>query len=155
MSLDIHPGAAPDFDEVWSDRIWPSRVDRKQAIIDTAVSDLALYTKIDEDDRSWLVLCLDEAVVNAIVHGNEADPSTDISIGIGRIGQCWVVRIDDLGDGFTADAVPDQDDPSSLMLEHGRGIRLMREWLDQLAWYRNGATIFMARHLAPREPHGI
>ena len=50
-----------------------------------------------------------------------------------------------LAEGFSADALPDFDDPESLLLEHGRGIRIMREWLDDLIYYRGGACAVLTR----------
>ena len=52
------------------------------------------------------------------------------------------------GAGFSAASVPDHEQPQSLMLEHGRGIRIMQEWLDELLYYRNGACAWLSRRRA-------
>lgn len=123
----------------------PSRLDLKPEIIDTLVELLIKEGQISEDERQWLVLVLDEAVVNAMLHGNEGDPRLDIRIRLATQPGGWSLQIDDQGHGFSADAVPNIDDPDSLLLEHGRGIRLMSEWLDSLTYHRGGATILMRR----------
>jgi len=125
----------------------PSCIERKLGLIDEITAVLRLNGLLGPDDEHWLALCLDEALVNAMLHGNEADDTVPVTIQVGRTGNRWQVRIDDQGSGFSADDVPDQDASESLLLEHGRGIRLMREWLDELGYYRNGATIIMGRQI--------
>jgi len=123
----------------------PSRLDLKPELIDTLVELLVGAGQINEDERQWLVLVLDEAVVNAMLHGNEGDPRLDIHVRLATQPDGWSLQIDDQGHGFSADAIPNIDDPESLLLEHGRGIRLMREWLDSLTYHRGGASILMRR----------
>lgn len=138
---------APALDEVWQTWSWPSRLDRKDDMVDALVCALEAHCRFIADDPHWLRLCLDEAMVNAIVHGNEADPGAQVRAAVGRRGDCWVACIEDQGPGFAPCQVPDPEDPDSLLLEHGRGIRLMLEWLDELAFYRGGACSWMARRI--------
>lgn len=144
----VHPGVPPRLDEVWTTWSWPSRLDRKDEMVAAVEAELSRRCVFAEDDPLWLRLCMDEALVNAIVHGNESDPGVMVEVALGRSADCWVVRIDDQGAGFTPAEVPDHEDPDSLLLEHGRGIRLMLEWLDQLAFYRGGSCSWMARRLS-------
>ncbi len=103
-----------------------------------------------EEDLGWLQLCLDEAVMNAMVHGNEADDQESISVVLGRDGDRWVIQVHDRGDGFRLAEIPDPDGADALEREHGRGIHLMREWLDVMAYHRSGATLVMAKDIAVR-----
>lgn len=145
LPLVVLAGPPPEIPRVLWERTIPSRIQLKQEVID-AISQVMLAERlITGDDAHWLALCLDEALVNAILHGNEADETVPVRIQVGIAGDRWVVRIDDQGSGFDPGDVPDQDDSESLLLEHGRGIRLMREWLDALTYHRHGATIVMAR----------
>lgn len=135
----------------WS---WPSRLDVKQQAID-AVADLLVGSGwVEADERSWLVLCLDEAITNAMLHGNEGDPRLPVEVVVADDGRRWHVGISDQGEGFKAASVPDPDDPASLLLEHGRGIRLMRAWLNALTYWRGGATVVMSRKHAAPAPAG-
>ncbi len=153
MTLALVVGAdqAPELQGVLWQRTIPSCIQRKQPVIDEMLAVMRSHHLLEPDDEHWLALCLDEALVNAIMHGNEADDTIPVSIAIGHDHVRWQVRIDDQGEGFTARDVPDQDDSDSLLLEHGRGIRLMCEWLDELRYYRGGATIVMGRRI-PLEP---
>jgi serine/threonine-protein kinase RsbW len=127
------------------DRTWPSRVDLKHEPIDLITECLASAHAITEEDRPWLVLCLDEAIVNAMLHGNEGDPSLNVRIAVAVADGRWSVLVADQGHGFTHAAIPDPEDPSSLLLEHGRGIRIMNEWLDELTYFQGGSAVLMAR----------
>jgi serine/threonine-protein kinase RsbW len=130
---------------VWSREI-PSSLELKQEIMDALTAEMLQRGCISDEDQHWLCLCLDEALVNAILHGNEGDETMPVRIQLGVDGDRWILRIDDQGQGFVPDDdVPDPEDSDSLLLEHGRGIRLMREWLDELTYYRGGASLVMAR----------
>jgi serine/threonine-protein kinase RsbW len=146
--LKIRIGPWRPSGELLLHRAYPSRLDLKQQIIDLLCDLCVAHRWITEEDRPWLVLCLDEAVTNAMLHGNEGDPRLTIEIAVSADARNWHIAISDRGDGFNADAVPDPDDPESLLLEHGRGIRLMRAWLGSLTYWRRGATVVMSRRRA-------
>jgi serine/threonine-protein kinase RsbW len=154
MSLTILPQSAPDAVEWVFERRLSSQLDLKEELIGEIVQVMGDQNWFTEDDRHWLLLCLDEAIVNAMIHGNEGDPQLFITVrlGLDDIANRWVIIVSDQGVGFSPQDVPDSNDPDSLLLEHGRGILLMNEWLDELTYYDNGSTIFMARsHVSPVE----
>jgi serine/threonine-protein kinase RsbW len=150
MNLRILPGEPPVPATCLHDRAWPSRLDLKQQAMDEVADLLIAGRLVAAEDRHWIYLCLDEAVVNAMLHGNEGDPQLEIRIGVYTDEQRWVVLVSDQGDGFSSDCIPDQSQPESLMLEHGRGIRIMQEWLDELVYYRSGRCAWMSRRRADR-----
>jgi serine/threonine-protein kinase RsbW len=150
--LRILPDPAPWPASPLDDRTWASQVDRKQDVIDAIVGLLDHAGMINDLDRPWLLMCLDEAVVNAMLHGNEGDPAVPIRVAVAVHGDRWQVWIRDQGGGFAASDVPDPEDPASLLLEHGRGIRLMASWLDELVWYDRGSTIAMTRRRSTPTP---
>ncbi len=96
-------------------------------------------------DREWLALCVGEALINAMVHGDEADPDLAVDVVLEADARSWWLRIHDQGDGFTPEAIPSTEDAAALEREHGRGIRLMRSWLDRLAYFDHGATAVLER----------
>ncbi len=144
----IHASAPPEFGTQILARRYPSRVDRKQAMLDELAGALVERCWVAGDDREWLLLCLDEVLVNAMVHGNEGDPALDVEAEIRCDGESWRLTVSDQGGGFSADDVPDPDDSASLLLEHGRGIRIMRAWLDDLSYWCGGACAALTRRCA-------
>ncbi len=148
--LHIHPGEPPENPPVVFERRWPSRIDMKQGILDEVVDLLINSGWVIADDRAWLYLCFDETVVNAMLHGNEGDPRLEIELGVRLDEKRWVVTVSDQGEGFEESHIPDHEDPEALMLEHGRGIRIMQEWLDELTYYRGGSFAWLAKARADR-----
>jgi anti-sigma regulatory factor (Ser/Thr protein kinase) len=134
--------------EVVFRRSWPSRLDAKQEAMDVLAEVMTGAGWVAAEDRSWLVLCLDEAVTNAMLHGNEGDPRLAIDVAVAIDGRRWQLAISDQGPGFSMASIPDPDNPASLLLEHGRGIRLMRAWLGSLTYWRRGATVVLSRRRA-------
>jgi serine/threonine-protein kinase RsbW len=143
--LRILPGPPPALERCMFTRSWPSRIDRKQEIMDVLADQLISRGWVAEADRHWIFLCLDEALVNAMLHGNEGDPALAIEVALLADAVRWALVVSDQGGGFSAASVPDHEQPQSLMLEHGRGILIMQEWLDELVYYRNGACAWLSR----------
>lgn len=156
MSLTIHSGPAPAVEEIALHKKLSSQIDLKDDLIADIIAAMETNGWFKEGDRHWLLLCLDEAIVNAMIHGNEGDPSLEITVQVGHDASTdrWVIVVDDQGEGFTPDSVPDVNDPDSLLLEHGRGILLMTEWLDELTYYNGGSTIYMARACNSHDTEG-
>ena len=149
-SLTIKAEEPPALPPTVFERSWPSRMDLKQEIMDEVVELLIGKGWVAEDDRAWLYLCFDEVVVNAMLHGNEGDPRLEIELTVRVDDLRWVVTVSDQGDGFVEAAIPDESQPESLLLEHGRGIRLMQEWLDELTYYQRGSLAWLSRRRADR-----
>ncbi len=149
--LQVLPGPPPPIGRCLFARSWPSRIDHKQEVLDTLVAELLGRGFITAEEEPWAVLVLDEVVVNAMLHGNEGDPTLSVVISLfaddaGR----WVLTVRDQGQGFDPASLPDPEDPASLLLEHGRGIRIMKEWLAELVYYERGACAWLARQRADR-----
>lgn len=148
MSVQIHHGDPPELAGLVRRLVAPSRLERKETIIAQVMEFFDARNWVLPEDRHWLNLCLDEVVVNAMLHGNEGDPRIPIAVSIYDDDGRWIIRVDDEGEGFDHHDIPDPDHPESLFLEHGRGILIMDEWLDQLHYYRDGATAWLVRHKA-------
>jgi len=100
-----------------------------------------------EDDIFSVRLALEEAVVNAIRHGNKADPSKSIYVNF-RIEQGrLIVNIEDEGAGFDLDSVPDPTAEENLEADHGRGILLMRVYMDEVAYNERGNAVTLTKVL--------
>ena len=146
--LRIENGPAPDAGPFHWRSVWPSRPQDKDAIVACIGAVLAAACPLDDEERQWTRLCLDEAIINAIVHGNEADPSLVVAVRlwIDADARGWTVEIADQGRGFTPQAVPSHPADGTL-LEHGRGVRILLEWLDGVRYYDGGRTVRLHRRL--------
>ena len=94
---------------------------------------------ISEDDEVDLMISVMEAVNNAIQHGNQEDETKQVHIRIeaepGKV-VCWVR---DEGPGFNPAKVPDPLSPPNLLNPSGRGILMMREFMDNVEFSAEGS----------------
>ncbi len=121
-------------------------------IAERALVDLCDDAGFSGDDSYWLVTALREATANAIRHGNKQDPHRSVTIDF-RVSAAEVwIRVEDEGDGFDLDAVPDPTDPSYLLRPSGRGIFYMRKFMTRVEFSRapgGGTVVEMTRRLEP------
>jgi anti-sigma regulatory factor (Ser/Thr protein kinase) len=100
---------------------------------------------MDSIDASRLRLCLDEAIQNAISHGNADDPRKPVKVSAYRVGGGWEVVVRDQGRGFKLKDVPDPRHPQSLEKEGGRGLLILTEYMDRVQYYEGGRTLVLTR----------
>jgi serine/threonine-protein kinase RsbW len=92
-------------------------------------------------------LALTEALANAVVHGAKADPSKIVECDVGcdeSRGMLIVVR--DPGEGFDPAAIPSPMHGENIYAEHGRGIYLINQLMDEVKFLKNGTEIHMIKH---------
>lgn len=90
-------------------------------------------------------LALEEAVVNAHKHGNHADPSKHIVVSYEVLPHRIVVRVRDEGQGFNPRVVPDPTSPDRISLPSGRGLMLMRAYLDEVSYNDRGNEVQLVK----------
>ncbi|MGO8985134.1 MAG: ATP-binding protein [Terriglobales bacterium] len=94
-----------------------------------------------EDD---IELALTEALANAVVHGAKSDPSKIVECDVAcdaKHGILIVVR--DPGTGFDPTKIPDPCHGENIYSNHGRGIYLINELMDEVKFHKNGTEIHM------------
>jgi serine/threonine-protein kinase RsbW len=107
---------------------------------------------VEPDQSHWLVMSVREAVVNAILHGNREEHDKRVLIEVDLEGSEFVVRIEDEGDGFDLDGLPDPTAPENLLRPSGRGIFMMRQFADSIEYSfpaKRGTVVTMRKRLAP------
>jgi serine/threonine-protein kinase RsbW len=102
-------------------------------------------------DNSEIELALSEALANAMVHGNQEDPSKRVGVicRCGRDGEV-AVSVQDEGSGFEIGRVPDPTHPDNRLGETGRGIFLMKALMDEVCFEQRGTVVHMRKRLALR-----
>jgi serine/threonine-protein kinase RsbW len=89
---------------------------------------------LDDDKLSALLLAVTEATTNAIIHANKSDKTKLVQITAKVIEGKLYITIKDQGPGFQPEAVPDPTDPENLLKDSGRGLYLMRVYMDDLRY---------------------
>ncbi len=90
-------------------------------------------------------LAVEEALVNAIKHGNHKDPSKSVQFTCRMSGDRIEIQITDEGDGFDPDAVPDPTDEENLEIPSGRGLMLMRCYMSSVEFNPRGNRVTMVK----------
>ena len=88
----------------------------------------------DEDTRFWITLSIRESVVNAIQHGNQSDESKKVGIRFKSLPNRLVIYIQDEGEGFDESQISDPLEPENLLQPGGRGVFLIRSFMDEVDW---------------------
>jgi serine/threonine-protein kinase RsbW len=98
-----------------------------------------------EHDIFSIKLALEEALVNAIKHGNQMDPDKRVFVTYRVTTDRFEIRITDEGEGFNPDDVPDPTDPANLERPCGRGLLLMRGFMTEVTYHGKGNSVSMAK----------
>jgi serine/threonine-protein kinase RsbW len=97
-------------------------------------------------DAVWAIkLALEEALINAIKHGNKLDRSKKIRIEVSVTPEQAEIVVEDEGDGFDRACVPDPTAEENLERLHGRGILLMEAYMNEVQWSLGGRRVRMVR----------
>jgi serine/threonine-protein kinase RsbW len=98
-----------------------------------------------EDAYFAVKLALDEAVTNAIKHGNALDPAKRVVVNAGVSPEAMWVEVRDQGPGFAREQVPDPTADENLDRCSGRGLLLIEAYMTEVTWSADGRTIRMTR----------
>ena len=126
----------------------PSKTGEGQAVQERIIS---LLEQMDYPMREvfGVRLALEEALVNAIKHGNGMDPSKKVHIEC-RVNRerVWI-RIEDEGKGFDIKALPDPTLEENLEKPSGRGVLLMREFMTKVEYNDRGNCVILEKRREP------
>ena len=119
--------------------------------IEAAAERLAAESGLDEDERFHVAMAAREAAVNAVLHGNEYDPGKLVFANFENTGAALVMTIADQGKGLNPDSVPDPLAPENLLRGSGRGIFLIRSFMDEVHFRQlhPGTELTLVKQLAP------
>ena len=130
--------------------------------VQIASDQLARFAGLDEDARHWVNVAVRESVINAIKHGNGHDEQKRVHVEFTPLNssdppQGIHIRVRDEGPGFDPDTLPDPLAPENLLKASGRGIFLIRSFMDEMALRRapeGGMEVVMVKRVSetPRVP---
>ena len=98
-----------------------------------------------EETAFAINLALEEALTNAVKHGNRADPNKKVTVRFAVNDEKAVVIVRDEGPGFEPETIPDCTKPERLPLPNGRGIMLIRSYMDEVCYRDNGREIYFMK----------
>ena len=120
---------------------------------------VALLAALDEDSIHWIGVAVRESVINAIIHGNRNDTGKRVHVEFTPLEapQGVHIRVRDEGPGFDPENVPDPLAPENLLKGSGRGIFLIRSFMDEMVLQRaaeGGMEMVMVKRCGPAQDSG-
>jgi len=121
------------------------------AEVEAAAETLAAEAGLNEDDLFHVAMAVREAAVNAVLHGNEYDPSKRIQVSLENTGTELRFVIADEGKGVDPEQLPDPLAPENLLRGTGRGIFLIRTFMDEVHFRQlnPGTELTLVKRLTP------
>ncbi|WP_027419724.1 ATP-binding protein [Crocinitomix catalasitica] len=116
-----------------------------ESLIDQVCEDL----RVSEDSYGNILIAVTEAVNNAIVHGNQNQPTKKVKVDVVKIDTGVIFMVMDEGKGFDFNNLPDPTAPENIERPDGRGIFLMKNLSDEVVFDLNGSKVnitFVADH---------
>lgn len=112
------------------------------AVLENFIDDLVQRLEIGEDVYANLMTCLNEALTNAIYHGNKQDPNKKVYVNLDVIlNKRLVFTVTDEGEGFDFNNIPDPTDLENLEKLTGRGVFIMKRLADQCIFNTRGNEV--------------
>ncbi|MDD5634815.1 MAG: ATP-binding protein [Candidatus Omnitrophica bacterium] len=90
---------------------------------------------------------VEEAIRNAMVHGNQSDPDKKVTIIAEIADNKVMITVEDEGNGFNPDNLPDPTLDENLLKEGGRGVYLIKHLMDEVRYENGGRRIIMIKCL--------
>jgi len=110
---------------------------------------MAAEAGFDDEEIMKISMAVREGAVNAVLHGNAYDPNKKVMLAFERTPRELVIVIRDQGKGLDAGRIPDPLAPENLLKTSGRGIFLIRSFMDVVEIHpsKTGTELKMIKHV--------
>jgi serine/threonine-protein kinase RsbW len=107
----------------------------------------------DEDTIPHIAMAVREAAVNAVLHGNSYDTNKHVTASFETNTDDLIIRISDQGLGLDPDTIPDPLAPENILRGSGRGIFLIRAFMDEVNFRQlhPGTELTLIKHRQPAQ----
>jgi serine/threonine-protein kinase RsbW len=100
----------------------------------------------DSEEIFAIHLALEEAILNALKHGNKFDPTKIVDIDYLITDEKCDISVADEGPGFSPDSLPDPREEENIYKPCGRGVLLMRSYMDVVEFNESGNRVHMIKY---------
>ncbi len=132
----------------WVEHVLPTKLD---VIRSTERELLGCLVEHDytEDERFAVRLAFEEAIINAMKHGNKMNPTLSVRLRYQCGPEAVRIGIADEGEGFDPTGVPDPTADENLQRPCGRGVMLIRSYMDEVRYSREDRELMMVKYRRP------
>ncbi len=120
-------------------------------LVQTVTDCITSFMGFEEDTAHWIGMSVRESVTNAIQHGNKLDQSKKVDIRFEVAPDQLEISVQDQGNGFRVDDLPNPLDPENLLKPSGRGIFYIRSFMDVVEFRplsQGGMEVHMVKKLS-------
>ena len=112
-------------------------------------TNIATELGFGEDEVMQISMAVREGTVNAVLHGNAYDPQKKVTLAFERKSEELVITIRDQGKGMDLSKIPNPLAPENLLKTSGRGIFLMRSFMDvvEIRPSQTGTELKLIKHV--------
>jgi serine/threonine-protein kinase RsbW len=136
---------------IWRcDHTIPSQAGAGRQVRQEVLGQLQRHHWVDHDIFS-IHLALEEALVNAIKHGNGLDLAKQVRVSCRMSDDLVQIEIADEGNGFDPTRVPDPTDNRHRECPNGRGVMLMRSFMDRVEYNERGNCVLLEKRRTKTE----
>jgi serine/threonine-protein kinase RsbW len=117
--------------------------------VEATAEEMARKAGLEDEEVYRVAMAVREAAVNAVLHGNAYDPSKQVTAVFEQTSDSLVIKIADQGKGLNPDTLPDPLAPENLLRGSGRGIFLIRSFMDEVHFreLQPGTELTLIKHL--------
>lgn len=122
--------------------------------VEQVAEEFAAKAGFDEDTVPHIAMAVREAAVNAVIHGNRYDTAKHINVSFEASSTGLTVHVADEGTGLDPDTIPDPLAPENILRGSGRGIFLIRAFMDEVHFRQRhpGTEIILIKHRMAASP---
>ena len=124
-------------------------------LVDVVTEAVLRHSGMDDESVERLGLAIREAVANGVQHGNKEQPEKRVTVSFVLEKEEVSIRIQDQGEGFDLDGLPDPLAPENLFKPRGRGILLMNSFMDEVNFEFDGdqgTAVTLRKRVTPTDP---
>lgn len=120
--------------------IFPS-LKENVSLVEKFIDEICQFYSIGDENYGNILVAVTEAVSNAIYHGNRLNPDKSVRFFYETKENNLCFTVEDEGNGYNPDTLPDPTDPTNLEVPNGRGVFLMRKLTDDIKFLNEGRRV--------------
>lgn len=101
---------------------------------------------VDEEVIFDIHVGFEEALRNAMVHGNKENPAKKVMVEADIKEDSVIISVEDEGEGFDMEMLPDPTSEENLLKEGGRGVYLINHLMDEVKYENGGTKVIMIKY---------
>jgi len=135
-------------------KLIPSKLDESTKAIDEIVAEIE-QLGYDAEEVFAVRLAAEEAITNAVIHGNKEDPSKQVTVDYELTPRQVKICVQDEGEGFDPCMIPDPTNEENLLTPCGRGVLLMHKFMDDVSYTPKGNCVTLTKRRSASLSGGV